>query len=108
MVIAFALKHMVPCLIDHGLAHVIVVAQKPGVVFIVFAIISFVVLMIFCLSQVSVSPVVTQTAYIPFDSWHTKDPYYMISRSELCQGALTKGPGLSLVRRFGFDCCLFF
>lgn len=58
MVVAFALKRMVPCLLNYRVAQIIVVAQEPIVVFIIFVVIFVIILGIWGLYQMSVSPTI--------------------------------------------------
>ena len=57
---------MVPCLLDHGVAHIIIVAQEPAVALVVFAVIFVITLGIQRLSQLLVSPIITRRVHHTF------------------------------------------
>jgi hypothetical protein len=50
---------MVPCLLDHGMAQIIIVVQEPVVDFVVFTVSSVIALGIYGLSQLSASTTIT-------------------------------------------------
>lgn len=69
MVVSFTIKLMVPCLIGGGVghvAHIIIVAQEPVVVFVVFAVVSVITLGSYSLFQRSVSSIISHRVHHTF------------------------------------------